>query len=204
MPPTNNQKYHHGDLRLALINAATHRLETQGIKELSLRKLAEDIGVSRSALYHHFRDKNALLNAVAARGFELWITATKARCSDNQPPIEQFRDFMHHYIQWSAQNPQLYELMFGRPLWKHGIADGHLKDIAYPAFNTMLELVGNWQNKGLLPPQVPALRQTQIIWATLHGLAKLMSDGVYADSSHVAQMCDSAIAMLLREPSQPH
>ena len=54
-----NQTYHHGDLRAALLEAAAQRIESQGVDALSLRKLADDVGVSRSALYHHFRDKNA-------------------------------------------------------------------------------------------------------------------------------------------------
>ena len=58
MPSSGTQNYHHGDLRSALLDAAATRIENQGIEGLSLRKLADDVGVSRSALYHHFRDKN--------------------------------------------------------------------------------------------------------------------------------------------------
>ena len=56
----NTHTYHHGDLRATLVKVATARLSAHGIDSLSLRKLAEDAGVSRSAPYHHFKDKNVL------------------------------------------------------------------------------------------------------------------------------------------------
>ena len=64
-----SQNYHHGDLRATLLRVATERVVNEGIDSLSLRKLAEEAGVSRTAPYHHFKDKNALLNAIAAQGF---------------------------------------------------------------------------------------------------------------------------------------
>ncbi len=63
--------YHHGDLRTALLDAAAKRLAKHGVESLSLRKLAEDAGVSRTAPYHHFKDKSALLSAIAAKGFSV-------------------------------------------------------------------------------------------------------------------------------------
>lgn len=198
MPSTGNQTYHHGDLRAALLDAAIARIENQGIEALSLRKLSDDVGVSRSALYHHFRDKNALLNAVAANGFATWIEMTTASGGDQSVPSPvRMKQFVRSYVHWAVNHPQLYDLMFGRPIWKNDLADDELKDVAYPAFQCMLGLITGWQQQGLLLEDTPALRQTQVIWATLHGLAKLVTDGVYADASHVDEMCDCAVKMLL-------
>ena len=71
------QTYHHGDLRTALLHAAAKRLADYGVDSLSLRKLAEDAGVSRTAPYHHFKDKSALLSAIAAKGFSDWHSTAK-------------------------------------------------------------------------------------------------------------------------------
>ena len=198
MPSSGTQTYHHGDLRSALLDAAANRIENQGIEGLSLRKLADDVGVSRSALYHHFRDKNALLNAVAANGFANWIAMTSESGGDESvsAPV-RMKQFVYGYVHWAVKHPQLYDLMFGRPIWKNDLADDELKDVAYPAFQYMLSLITHWQQQGLLLADKPALRQTQVIWATLHGLAKLVTDGVYADSSHIDEMCDCAVSMLL-------
>ncbi len=62
--------YHHGDLKSALITAALAAVEQDGPDAVSLRDLAQSLGVSRAAPYRHFADRDALLAAVAAQGFE--------------------------------------------------------------------------------------------------------------------------------------
>src|ERR1700688_2340883 len=62
--------YHHGDLRAALLRAAAAEIERGGYENLSLRELAESLGVSRAAPYRHFADRRALLAALAAAGFD--------------------------------------------------------------------------------------------------------------------------------------
>src|SRR5512145_1581524 len=62
-------RYHHGDLRRALLQAAVRTIGTHGIDGLTLRAVGSSLGVSRTALYRHFADKAALLAAVAAEGF---------------------------------------------------------------------------------------------------------------------------------------
>ena len=63
--------YHHGDLRLSLVKAAGELIQEQDVEALSMRKLADHVGVSRTAPYHHFKDKNELLCAIAESGFKL-------------------------------------------------------------------------------------------------------------------------------------
>jgi hypothetical protein len=70
-----NASYHHGDLRDALVRAARTILEKQGLAALSLRGVARVVGVSPAAPYHHFPDKQALLDAVAAQGFDALTAA---------------------------------------------------------------------------------------------------------------------------------
>src|SRR5262249_26278515 len=71
--------YHHGDLRDALIQAAQEILETNGLAALSLRGVARCAGVSPAAPYHHFPDKQALVDAVAERGFDALTAAMTTR-----------------------------------------------------------------------------------------------------------------------------
>src|ERR1700741_2439858 len=71
--------YHHGDLRDALVQAAQRILETDGLAALSLRAVARRAGVSPAAPYHHFPDKQALLDAVAERGFDALTAAMTIR-----------------------------------------------------------------------------------------------------------------------------
>lgn len=69
-----NKSYHHGDLRVALLRASLDLMREQGDHRLTLREVARRVGVSHAAPFRHFRDKNALLAAIAEEGF-LRLTA---------------------------------------------------------------------------------------------------------------------------------
>src|SRR6187402_3406059 len=64
-------RYHHGDLPRAMLQEAVRTIQKDGVESLTLRGVGERLGVSRSALYRHFADKQALLRAVAGEGFRL-------------------------------------------------------------------------------------------------------------------------------------
>lgn len=199
---TSKSSYHHGDLRQSLLKAAHIMLKENGIEGLSLRKIAERVGVSRTAPYHHFKDKNALLCAIAADGFDRWKHAIEAIHNNEALSFEQrFKEFAHLYVRNAYENPDLYDLMFGRHIWKSGKSNDALQEKAYATFNQQLELVQSWQQHGVLAPNEKTLRLSQIIWSTLHGIARLIIDGIYSsdeDGSHqIKEMCDCAIRQFL-------
>lgn len=78
--------YHHGNLRRALLGAALAIVATDGIAGLSLRDVARRLGVSHQAPYRHFRDKRAILDAIAAEGFENLTLELRATASSHVPP----------------------------------------------------------------------------------------------------------------------
>jgi AcrR family transcriptional regulator len=78
--------YHHGNLPQALVDAAVALIDEQGLDALTLRKVARRVGVTHAAPYRHFRDKQALLSAVAAHGYER-LAAALLRCKPAAPTI---------------------------------------------------------------------------------------------------------------------
>jgi len=191
-------RYHHGDLRDSLIAAATTMINEFGVEQLSLRKLAERVGVSRTAAYHHFKDKNDLLSAIAAQGFKAWQSQAEQIFNHKTlTPHEKYRRFVHAYVHFATDNPSLYELMFGSTLWKSNVSSQALKDIAYPSFQYQLDMTKLWQQQGLLNTQENTLRVAQVTWATLHGLARLLIDGIYADANNIDEMCECAVNLFL-------
>ena len=197
-----SSNYHHGDLRSSLLSTATSMIGEQGIEALSLRKLAERIGVSRTAAYHHFKDKNDLLSAIAAQGFTLWQTQaeeifTNSALSDK----EKYQQFVHYYVQFATQNAAIYKLMFGSTLWKKETENQQtsqaLIDVAYPSFQFQVEMTKTWQEKGISPKSESSLRLAQVTWATLHGIAQLVIDGIYADASQIDAMCQCAVNLFI-------
>src|SRR5690349_249520 len=87
------EAYHHGDLRRALLDATLRLVDQKGPQGFTLRAAARAAGVTPSATYHHFEDKDALLAAVAEEGFDLFQVALEQ--ASNQPaasPQERSRN----------------------------------------------------------------------------------------------------------------
>jgi len=204
---TKNSTYHHGDLQSSLLATATAMITEHGIEALSLRKLAERIGVSRTAAYHHFKDKNDLLSAIAAQGFISWQAQAEQIFNDNKlTDKEKYHAFVHYYVRFASQNAAIYKLMFGSTLWK---SEGDktnssqtLIDVAYPSFQYQVEMTEAWQQKGILPKSQNSLRLAQVTWATLHGIAQLVIDGIYADASQIDEMCQCAVDLFISGQNQ--
>ncbi|WP_339768804.1 TetR/AcrR family transcriptional regulator [uncultured Paraglaciecola sp.] len=197
---TTKSSYHHGDLRSSLLEAAKAMLSDGGIEGLSLRKLADRVGVSRTAPYHHFKDKNELLCAIAEEGFEHWHNNAERIFSQAGLTTKQkYHQFFQGYIGYAAENPEMYDLMFGRTIWKQNSATNDLRDIAYPSFQRQVEMTKKWQEQGLMPAEEDTLRLAQVTWGTMHGIARLLIDGIYADRNHIDEMCACAVNLFTRE-----
>ncbi|MCT2531313.1 TetR/AcrR family transcriptional regulator [SAR92 clade bacterium H921] len=192
--------YHHGDLRQALLMAAKALISEAGIENLSLRKLAGRAGVSRTAPYHHFSDKNDLLCSIAAEGFRRRYR--QAQSTFNAPNLtaeQKFEEFICGYVRFAADNPEEYELMFGRNIWKQKNSTQELRDVAYPCFQHQLEMITSWQQAGLIGGDNP-LRTSQVIWGAVHGIAKLLIDGIYTDAAQIEEVSLCAVRLFLNKP----
>jgi AcrR family transcriptional regulator len=110
--PVESKRYHHGDLRRALVEAAERILENEGPSALSLRAVAREAGVSAAAPYHHFKDKNELLAAIAQEGFELLAKAMSAAAEGEGDPRARLNALGVAYVCFARDNPALYTLMY--------------------------------------------------------------------------------------------
>jgi len=197
--PANNQ-YHHGDLYHSLLTAAVDMISEGGVTALSMRKLADKVGVSRTAPYHHFKDKNELLCAIAEQGFILQeaIVGRLRQQAPDQNLRQQFEIYVSSYISFAHENSEQYDLMFGRDIWKNGSPTANLKAISRQSFQRWLEWIDLLQQQGIMPDQDSALRVAQVSWATMHGLCRLLNDGIYTETSNLGEMTQSAVNMLLQ------
>ncbi len=113
--PTKN--YHHGNLRNELLDTAEAHLAEAGTEDLSLRALARTVGVSQTAPYRHFSDKNELLAALATRGYRKLLKDLEAAGHGaGASPVEQMHAFARSYVSYAIGNPDLFKLMFGPTL----------------------------------------------------------------------------------------
>ncbi|RLQ21647.1 TetR family transcriptional regulator [Seongchinamella sediminis] len=193
--------YHHGDLRQTLLDEAALLLREEGEQGLSMRRLAARAGVSRTAPYHHFRDKQDLLCAIAAEGFSRFVgilTIDGAELSR-----DRLARFIRDYLQFAVENAEYYDLMFGSQLWKSPHITAALQAEAHGAFRFYLKQARCWQDQGLVNPELDALRYAQVTWSTLHGLSRLLIDGIYLEPEAMDPVCEQAASMFWRELCAP-
>ena len=101
--------------RRALLDEAGALLDSGGPEAVTLREVGARAGVSRGAPYRHFADKESLLTAVAARGWE-WLSARfHALRSEGRPPADTLREALASVVSLSREQPYLYQLMFTAP-----------------------------------------------------------------------------------------
>ncbi|MDC9822587.1 TetR/AcrR family transcriptional regulator [Devosia sp. ZB163] len=160
-------RYHHGDLKRALVEAALEMLVEGGAEAVGMRELARRVGVSAAAPYRHFRDKQALIQAVAAVGFERFHEAVEG-ARDGVPEDEQFGAMAEAYVKFALAHPRLYRLMFSAELGQFG--DPDLRRAADAAYGS-LALAAAKED-----PERPGEAAISA-WAFVHGLSMLLLDG---------------------------
>lgn len=167
--------YHHGDLRRSLCEEALQVIRSDGIAALSLRRLAERVGVSQTALYHYFRNKEDLLLVVGEAAIEDFnqylFAALDASTGD------RLEAFVVAYLRYARDNPEVYELIFGRASWKD--ASPHaFHQTARASIRRYSTLIQGLQARGVIAGEINVLRLLQVGWATLHGLSRMYNDGL--------------------------
>lgn len=199
-PPQDNplRSYHHGDLGPALVEEAARLLGEEGEDALSMRRLAQNLGVSRMAPYHHFADKHALMCAVAEEGFRRLreVIDHDDFLNGRANTLAGLRAFIGNYIAFSLTNRHYYDLMFGSRLWKIQQPTEQLRQYAHGAFREYVKKMRRLPLSAAV--QGDSLRYAQVSWSTLHGISRVVIDGVYLQSDAVAEMCDAAAQMLWR------
>ena len=104
------ERYHHGDLKRALIEAGSELISDEGADALSVAELARRRGVSSGAPYKHFRDRQALLRAIAEEGNRRLNEAMIEAVGDCTDPVEAFRRTGVTFICWAADHPELFRV----------------------------------------------------------------------------------------------
>jgi AcrR family transcriptional regulator len=182
-----------------MIKAAIGLVEREGIDALSLRKLAEQVGVSPPALYHHFRDKQALLCTIGEEVIELLSGEMQRELSEVDGVEARFERFVTVYVRFALGRPELYELLFGRVIWKgEGPESEAFRSKARASFRNYAEMVSSLHAQGQLSSDLNPLRLAQVMWGTLHGLCCMYNDGLAFSPGDVEEISQYARWLLQR------
>jgi len=171
--PAEELRYHHGDLRAALIRAADEILAEQGVAGFSLREAARRAGVSPAAPTHHFGGSAGLLSEVAALGFEelgdrLQVSATT--------PTRRLRAQGLGYVRFAVAHPGRFQLMFRKDL-----VDPAHERLHASGERALAQLEETVRALRKIPPgralDKPARSALLATWSMVHGFAHLLLDG---------------------------
>lgn len=162
--------YHHGDLKSTLLAYALEQMEGAGLDGLSMREMAKAVGVSHTAAYRHFADKQALLDAMAEQGFEALRQASREAVAAAQGSPDRLLASGLAYVQFGRQHPRQLAHMFGAAA--RATAPPGLRAVAADLFNDLQTLVAEGQQDGSFRAGDPRAL-AHACWAMVHGLALL-------------------------------
>ncbi len=170
MPNSSRSTYHHGALRPALLAAARALLDEGGPEAVGLRETARRVGVSPTATYRHFRDKDDLLVALATEGFQAFGAALAESTRGGQP----FSAMGRAYVDFALAHRGLFRLMFS-PLMRERERFPELAAVAKQAF---AHLKAGAAAAGARPESEIDTSAISA-WALVHGLTHLLLDGAF-------------------------
>lgn len=171
-----SKKYHHGDLKNALIKAGVEILAKEGVGGLSLRKVAQRAGVSHSAPYAHFPDKQSLIAAISTEGFNQLYNELEAAISPHaKAPKKQLIEGAQAYVRFAMENSDTFKIMFSGVLEKEKEYPSFV-EISHNTFTLVVGVVKACQDVGVLRDIQPDLMAVSV-WGQVHGIVSLALEG---------------------------
>ena len=172
--------YHHGNLEAALIAAATQMVRANGAEHLSLRAVAAEVGVSPSAAYHYYPDKDSLIAGVGQELFERLADLQEAALSQfpgksAKTARARFRALGRAYFDWANSEPNLFRLMFGG-FCSIDFAEAEIKRQESRAWNLLCSCLDDLHMRGEIDPNIRPYGEI-LSWSAVHGATALIVEG---------------------------
>jgi len=182
MPPAGKDgRYHHGDLRAALVDAAIDLIAERGLRGFSMAEASRRVGVSSAAPYRHFADRDALLAAVAVRGLQVFADMVATEGGDAGLPEDRLVAMARAYVRFAAEQRSLFDALFSAGLDKSRYQE--LRE-AWEPVDAMLAVV----TEICAGDEAAAEALADAVEATAHGHATLLRDGDYGRGSGAVQI----------------
>jgi AcrR family transcriptional regulator len=189
--PAKRGRYHHGDLRSALVDAAIALIEERGVRGFSLAEASRRVGVSTAAPYRHFADRDELLAAVAVRGLETFAALIATEASGVTTPDQRLAAMTRAYVRFAAERRPLFDTLYSA-----GIDKGRYPDLkrAWEPVDAFLTAV----QEICAGDAAAADTLADAVEASAHGHAVLLLNGDYGPGPDAVQIAaDKAAAATL-------
>ena len=172
-PPAKSGRYHHGDLKAALVDAAVSLIAERGVRGFSLAEASRRVGVSAAAPYRHFAGRDELLAAVAVRALQTFAQLV-AQEGSRDTPEQQLAAMASAYVRFAAQQRPLFDALFNSGLDKSRYPE---LTRAWAPIDALFDLVADV----CAGDEATADALAAALEATAHGHAALLRDGEYGE-----------------------
>jgi AcrR family transcriptional regulator len=167
------KSYHHGDLKNALIEVGADILSKDGVSGLSLRKVAQKAGVSHTAPYAHFADKQALIAAISTEGYKnLYDQIAQVAEQYRSDPLRRLVESSWAYVQFALDEPDHFKVTLSGMIEKEQDYPAFV-ETAKQTFSLVVEVVAQCQQAGILCKGAADLTAVSV-WALIHGFVTLL------------------------------
>ena len=174
--------YHHGNLAEALITAAIDWIDEYGYEQLSMRELAKQVGVSPGAPFRHFKNKTALMTAIAEQAMTRFLKSVFDAVAQADPadPIAGLEAIGQGYVDWALENPIHFRIISTRTIIDFAASPKLQADN-----DAVRDLMINFFEAGLASGRIaPDLSLDTMLLASrslAYGLARMWSDGHFPE-----------------------
>jgi AcrR family transcriptional regulator len=188
-------RFHHGNLRQALIDGALVILGKEGVEAITLREVARRAGVTHAAPYRHFEGKEALLAAVAQEGFVQLKRDIETLAVAEGNSLDRLQHFGDAYLRFALKNPAHYRLMYG-PELAHRAQHPGLHAASRDAFSILYAAVRACQDERTVR-EGDTVQVALTMWSMVHGLSLLILDRQLEDAGVSRTQNEALIRMAM-------
>ena len=198
------------ETRQAILDAARELFVSAGVEATTMRAIAAKIGYTPTAIYHHFRDKDALIVELCMADLAA-LGQAMHRIGRIEDPVERVVRMGLAYTHYALENPSQYRFMFMTP-FDHNTLDGNETTLMTPdedAYRFLSQTVQEGIDQGLYRPEfTDPVQLAQMLWGAIHGVIALWF--THCDDPHIVLrdprevvpvLCDTIIRGALRHPT---
>ena len=194
--PGRDGRYHHGDLRAALIDAAVEIIGERGVRGFSLAEASRRLGVASSAPYAHFADRDEFLAAVAVHAYDLFNRQFLPEINEFPEPADRLAALVRSYVRFAGAHRPLFEVIFVAGLDK--VRHPEMKAAEKPFEDAYMDIVRTLSADSAAEQGTPGLESGHLtgeagdlaaaVEAAAYGHAMLLLNGDYGDGDEAVEL----------------
>lgn len=177
---TIDHPYHHGNVKEALVDAAMSLIASNSTELISLRRLSKEVGITPSAVYNHFTDKDTLMLAIKVRIYAFFNRFLEQHSSENAKPEQALLEICLAYYHFSRMYPSQFRFLFGSTLPMEWTSAENAEVCCRSIVRTRKLVFDIYQKFQISCSEETVVNTTLLVWSQLHGIVMLKNSGSLA------------------------